>query len=136
VIGIDIWNQTNESLLSYINQTGVTFPIAKGGDKISQDYGAGNNSLFLIDQQGILQATTSVTETQTDSTVNTIAAKISELLNVAVTWKASPAKPIYQSGSTHNPTLRGVYNLTGRKLDNRKPANGFLINQMKKKISP
>jgi hypothetical protein len=136
VIGIDIWNQSTDALLGFINQTGITFPIAKGGDKISQDYAAGNNSLYLIDQNGILQATTSVTETQTDSTVNTIAAKISELLNVAVVDKAKPAKRIQPSMISKHPVIHGMYNLAGRKLDSKKPASGLRIELLKKKISP
>jgi hypothetical protein len=55
VAGVDVWNGADSVIGAFINQTGITFPIAKNGSSTAGTYGVVANSMVVIDQNGVVQ---------------------------------------------------------------------------------
>jgi hypothetical protein len=118
VFGIDIWDQTRDAVVSFGQETGVTFPLLTLGGQTAQVYGAQKNYIYLIDKNGIVQAistvpATAVTSSEIDSAVKAIAAVIPPLLGAGVMpWKSTPVVSKAASGGIFGPAR--VYDVRGK----------------------
>jgi cytochrome c-type biogenesis protein len=55
-ISIDTAYDTNEQLLQFINETGITWPVAKSTDNVKNDYDVKTvPTIFLIDKSGYVR---------------------------------------------------------------------------------
>jgi hypothetical protein len=111
MFGIEIWNESKDSVVSFGRQMGVTFPLLMDGARTAQDYGAQKNYIYLIDKNGIVQAistfpSATVSYSQIDSVAKVIAAAIPGLLGAAVLpWKST------LSGAASGAMSGGVFGL-------------------------
>jgi hypothetical protein len=145
VFGIEIWNQSKDSVVSFGRQMSVTFPLLMRGYQTSVAYGAQKNYIYLVDKNGVVQAiamlpATTVTYAQIDSAVKAIADKIPALLNAAVhyiNFKPSPAQSSDRDMKVYAYDVRGRMIAVGQKTasfqqvflwngDIKKPARKFL----------
>jgi len=53
-IGVDVWNGTSNSVISYKNRTGISYNLAINGSSLTSNYGTTYDRILIIDQEGIL----------------------------------------------------------------------------------
>jgi hypothetical protein len=118
VFGIDIWDQTKDAVVSFGQETGITFPLLTLGSQTAQAYGAQKNYIYLIDKNGIIQAistvpATAVTSSEIDSAAKAIASAIPSLLGAGVApWKSTPVVSQTASGGISGPAR--AYDVRGK----------------------
>lgn len=55
-ISIDLTNDTNEQLLEFMDETGITWIVARGTDEVKSDYDVKiGPTIFIIDQSGYIR---------------------------------------------------------------------------------
>jgi hypothetical protein len=120
VVGVEVWSQPLDSVIAFKTEMGATFPLALQGYRAAQDYDAGNNYIFLIDQNGIIQDTV-ITASLTsysaiDNAVKSLANKIPALLNASVRqWKCGPISVDYSLRNSQFHSLEMI-DIRGRLL--------------------
>jgi hypothetical protein len=122
LFGIEIWNESKDSVVSFGRQMGVTFPLLMQGAKTTQAYGAQKNYIYLIDKDGIVRAistfpSATVSYSQIDSVVKVIAAAIPPLLGTAVVpWKTMPSATVSKTMSSGVFGPAKAYDIRGRSI--------------------
>ena len=74
VIGLDVWDGTSSQVSTFINFTGIEYPIGTNASQIGADYGVIRDYSVIIDKQG------RIAFKQADVIYNNITNKIDELI--------------------------------------------------------
>lgn len=97
----------------------ATYPIAINGKLTAAQYGVGQNTIVVIDSQGIVRDVKVISDISTvDSLVQAAAGTVRTLRHVAVKpqgFRNSPAPVLHRAAAFH-----GTFDLRGRKLGSGK----------------
>ena len=55
VAGVNIWNSSDSLIKSFIDETGIAFPIVKRGSSVGNSYSVVANSIVVIDKDGVVR---------------------------------------------------------------------------------
>ena len=79
ILGLDQWDGTQSSLLSFRNKTGVSFPLLQMASPVAKDYNTTFDHLAIVDQKGNLVY---VGTHGTADEVDVVQGKVKELLGI------------------------------------------------------
>ena len=82
-LGIDTWDGSKSGVENFINQTGITYPVAMNGSSVQSSYSTTYDRIIVIDQSGTIQF--KATSNATSSVVSDAKQVIESLLTTTST---------------------------------------------------